>query len=43
MRRIEVVMASDRVPESRTTPKPPRPGGVERATMSSWGFNYVSD
>ena len=28
-----------RRPEIRTTPKPPRPGGVEMATIVSFGFN----
>src|SRR5439155_22402127 len=38
-RRIFPAMAAAFAPEIRTTPKPPRPGGVETATMVSLRFN----
>src|SRR6266850_6315596 len=38
-RRIFPAMAAAFAPEIRTTPKPPRPGGVETATMVSFRFN----
>src|SRR5580700_8146424 len=37
-RRIRSAIARERLPDIRTTPIPPRPGGVEIATMVSWVF-----
>ena len=40
-RRIVLEMRSDSEPESRTTPMPPLPAGVEMATIVSERFNDV--
>src|SRR5262249_11759309 len=36
---IDAAMRRDSAPESRTTPNPPRPGGVEMAAIVSSVFN----